>query len=96
VRFAFIEAEKAKFPIGLLCEVLAVSRSGFYAWRGRPESSRAREDRRLQLEITSIHTAHKGRYGSPRIQEEMLELGYAMSRKRVVSDRLTTPTAARC
>jgi len=83
VRFAFIESEKAEFPIELLCEILGVSRSGFYAWRGRPESSRAREDRRLKLEIASIHSAHKGRYGSPRIQEDMLELGYAMSRKRV-------------
>jgi transposase InsO family protein len=83
VRFAFIEAEKAEFPVELLCEVLKVSRSGFYAWRGRPESSRSREDRRLMLEIASIHTTHKGRYGSPRIQEDMLELGYPMSRKRV-------------
>jgi len=83
VRFAFIEAEKAEFPVELLCEVLHVSRSGFYAWQGRPESSRAREDRRLKLEITSIHTVHKGRYGSPRIHEDMQELGYSMSRKRV-------------
>ena len=83
MRFAFIEAEKAEFPVELLCEVLKVSRSGFYAWRGRPESSRSREDRRLMLEIASIHTTHKGRYGSPRIQEDMLELGYPMSRKRV-------------
>ena len=83
MRFAFIEAEKAGFPIELLCEMLEVSRSGFYAWRGRPESSRSREDRRLMLEIASIHTIHKGRYGSPRIQEDMLELGYPMSRKRV-------------
>jgi len=83
VRFAFIEVEKAEFPVELLCKMLGVSRSGFYAWRGRPESSRSREDRRLMLEIASIHTAHKGRYGSPRIQEDMLELGYSMGRKRV-------------
>lgn len=83
MRFAFIEAEKAEFPIELLCEVLHVSRSGFYAWQGRPESSRAREDRRLKLEITSIHAMHKGRYGSPRIREDMLELGYSMGRNRV-------------
>ena len=83
MRFAFIEAEKAEFPVDLLCEVLKVSRAGFYAWRVRPESPRAREDRRLKLEITSIHTANKGRYGSPRIQLDMLELGYSMSRKRV-------------
>jgi len=83
MRFAFIEAEKAEFPVELLCEVLKVSPSGFYAWRGRPESSRAREDRRLKLEITSIHAANKGRYGSPRIQLDMVDLGYSMSRKRV-------------
>ena len=70
------------FPIELLCEVLGVSRSGFYAWRTRPESARAREDRRLKIEITSIHVEHRGRYGSPRIQLDLEELGYGISRKR--------------
>lgn len=83
MRFAFIEAEKAVYPIQVLCDVLEVSRAGFYAWRTRPESERAREDRRLKVEITSIHVAHKGRYGSPRIQLDLQELGIATSRKRI-------------
>lgn len=83
MRFAFIEAEKAVFPIELMCEVLQVSRSGYYAWRGRPESMRMAEDRQLAQEIATIHARHRGRYGSPRILEDLREAGVATSRRRV-------------
>lgn len=83
MRFAFIEAEKACFPIDLMCEVLQVSRSGFYAWRGRPEPARAIEDRRMAQQIATIHAHHRGRYGSPRILEDLREEGIATSRRRV-------------
>jgi hypothetical protein len=67
VRFRFVEAEKAYYPIRLLCRCLAVSRSGFYAWRRRPRSARAREDARLKVEIAGMHSASRRTYGSPRI-----------------------------
>ena len=53
MRFRFIEAEKAGYPIRLLCRCLAVSRSGFYAWQKRPISARARHDARLKVEIAA-------------------------------------------
>ncbi len=54
MRFAFVEAEKAQLPVAMLCRALDVSRAGFYAWRGRPESERVREDRRLVVCQNSI------------------------------------------
>ncbi len=67
MRFRFVEAEKAYYPIRLMCRCLAVSRSGYYAWRKRPPSSRAKQDVRLQVEIAASHTASRRTYGSPRI-----------------------------
>ena len=49
MRFAFIAAEKAGFPVRLLCRTLQVSRAGFYAWQGRPVAPRAQADERLGL-----------------------------------------------
>lgn len=83
MRFAFIDAEKALFPIDLMCEVLQVSRSGFYAWRRRPASTRSCVDKRLAVEITSVHVEHKGRYGSPRIQLELRDRGFDIGRRRI-------------
>jgi len=83
VRFAFITAEKAAFPVRLLCRTLHVSRAGVYAWRGRPPAPRARADERLGLEIAAIHAATRQRYGSPRIHAELGERGCRTGRKRV-------------
>ena len=83
MRFRFIEAEKAYYPIRLLCWCLAVSRSGFYAWRKRPASAHARQDRCLKVEIAASHTASRHSYGSPRILRDLLEDGHRVSRKRV-------------
>ena len=49
MKFAWIQAEKATYPLTKLCRWLDVTRSGFYAWRARPESTHAREDRRLTV-----------------------------------------------
>jgi hypothetical protein len=49
VRFAFIATEKANYPVALMCRVLKVSRSGYYAWCGRPAANHTAEDQRLPL-----------------------------------------------
>ena len=82
--FAWIAAEKATFPIATLCRVLRVSPSGFYASRGRPESTHARDDRRLKVLVQASFDESKQRYGSPRIHEDLLEQEERVSRKRVV------------
>jgi transposase InsO family protein len=51
--------------------VLKVRTSGYYAWRGREESPRAKEDRRLAVEVAAAFKQYKGRYGSPRIHREL-------------------------
>ena len=83
MKFAFIQAEKASFPVTLLCRVLEVSRQGFYAQQHRPEAARHAVDRRLSGEIVAIHRASRRCYGSPRIHAELRARGHRTSRKRV-------------
>jgi len=84
LRFEFVSAEKAHFPIGTACRVLEVSRSGFYAWCKRPESQRAQEDRRLRVKVREAHERSRKTYGSPRVHAELQAQQIAVSRKRVV------------
>jgi putative transposase len=83
MRFAFIDAEKAHWPIEVQCEVLGVSRSGYYAWKGRPEAPRAREDAEVVVEIKAASEVGRGSYGSPRVHRELRAQGRRISRKRV-------------
>jgi transposase InsO family protein len=83
VRFAFIEAEKAVWPVEVQCGVFGVSRSGFYAWRGRPATRRSKEDAELVVEIKAAHKAGRGAYGSPRVHRELRAKGHRIGKKRV-------------
>ena len=65
MRFAFIAREKACYPVALMCRVLTVSRSGYYAWCIRPASQHTQEDQRLGLEVAAIYRESRARYGSP-------------------------------
>ena len=82
--FKLIAVEKANHPIDLLCRVLGVSRSGFYAWQTRAPSERALADAWLTERIREIHEANRGVYGAPRVHAE-LRLGQEVrvGRKRV-------------
>ena len=65
------------YPIGLMCRVLEVSRSGLYAWRRRPRPSpRARRDAELRGQIHEIHAESRGTYGSPRVHAQCCSPGY--------------------
>ena len=66
-----------------LCRYFGVSHSGFYAWRTRPESRRACENRRLLAEIRRVHERSKERYGSPRIHAELTEDGHKVGCNRI-------------
>jgi putative transposase len=82
--FAWIDAEKAEFPLTKLCQYLHVSPSGFYAARARPESVHAQTDRRLRVLVRASFEASRQRYGSPRVHEDLIAQAVHVSRKRVV------------
>jgi transposase InsO family protein len=84
VKFSFIDAEKARYPITMLCRVLKVSRAGFYAWFGRPPSPRAVEDARLTVLVREAHERGRRNYGSPRIHKDLIAHEVFVSRKRVI------------
>ena len=83
MKFEFIDAERACFPIDFMCQQLGVSRSGYYAWKQRPESERDKADRALAEEVATVHQESRGRYGSPRVHAELRARGRRVSRKRV-------------
>jgi transposase InsO family protein len=83
VKFAFIRAEKASFPVEVLCRILGVSRSGYYAWEQREPSQRALADQALSVEIIEIHKRSRETYGAPRVHDELRDRGHRISRKRV-------------
>src|SRR5258706_5805528 len=83
-KFALVDAEKADHPIAGMCALLGVSRAGFYAWRQRPPSLHALEDRRLSVLVREAHERGRCFYGSPRVHFELAENGTHVSRKRVV------------
>ncbi len=66
-----------------LCRRYGVTRAGYYAWRSRPVSAHAEQDRRLSTVIHRIFRAHDGRYGSPRVHEALVRRGWHVSRRRV-------------
>ena len=71
MRFVFIQAQKALFPITVLCAVLGVSASGFYAWLTRPTSARARADEQLGRVIGPLDPLPQGRLGEVQIDGDL-------------------------
>ena len=83
MRYRFIQAEKASYPVEVLCRVLTVARSGYYAWCRRPLGARAQQNQGLLTHIRTCYQASRGRYGSPRIHQDLRAHGLRVSRHRV-------------
>ncbi len=83
VVYRFIDLHRGEHRVATMARVLGVSRSGYYAWKTRPLSSRARADELLKKEISSVHARHHGAYGAPRIHGDLQRRGWKVSRKRV-------------
>ena len=74
--FAWIEERHDEWPVTVLCRVLEVSRSGYYAWLSRKPSAAEVRREELTAEVKEIHAQVKGRYGSPRIHAELVDRGH--------------------
>lgn len=83
MREAFIEDHRAAWPIAIQSRGLAVSRSGYYHWRRRPVSERAKRYASLTAQIREFHVGHHASYGLPRVHRELRARGEAINEKTV-------------
>ena len=83
MKYACIDRRRDRYPIRMMCRLLNVSASGFYAWRTRPESPRAQQNRELMPKIRQVFKESKGVYGSPRIHAELAAEGVQVGRNRI-------------
>ena len=77
MRYDFVERHRGRWPVRLMCRVLAVSPGGYYDWRGRPQSDRMQRREALAVAIKAVHAEVKARYGSPRVHAELVARGKA-------------------
>ena len=77
-----METHRGQFPIQLMCRVLHVSSSGYYAWRKRPLQVNEMDSVLIE-KIKTIYTKSKRRYGSPRVYRKLRQQGIHCSQKRV-------------
>jgi putative transposase len=83
LKYTFIKGHRREFDTAVMCRLLGVSRSGFYAWLQKPLSDRAVEDQRLLGLIRAAYAASHGVYGAPRIFLDLREAGETCSKHRV-------------
>ncbi|MCA1708565.1 MAG: IS3 family transposase [Actinobacteria bacterium] len=73
MRFEWIHRQRESFEVSVMCEVLQVSRGGYYAWVDRPPGARQRRRKELIEQIRQVHEESHGTYGSPRTHAELVE-----------------------
>jgi transposase InsO family protein len=83
VKFGFVDEHRLVWPVTVMCKVLGLSTSGYYAWRARPESPRAAANRALLDDIARIHAESHGTYGSPRVHAVLRGHGRRVGRSRI-------------
>jgi putative transposase len=83
MKYQFIANHRQDYPISIMCRILQVSVSGYYAWQKRAPSRRSQEDARLSERIEQIYHANRQVYGSPRIHAALQAEGQSCGKKRV-------------
>jgi len=93
VKFGFVAKHRGTWPVAMICDMLGVSRSGFYAWSTRPESRRAQTDTALGIAMRASFALSDRTYGARRIRRELRDLGFAVGLHHV--ERLMRANALR-
>ncbi len=84
MKFAFIKEHLAEsYPLGVTCQALEVSRSGYYEWRDRPASAQAQRRQELAAKIEAMHRENRGVYGSPRVFQALRAQGESVCENTV-------------
>ena len=83
MKCAVIARYRGEFPLALMCRVLTVARSTFYAWVHRAPSPRVGQDTRLQVALTAFHRRSGRTYGRPRLLRDLRDAGYRIGHERV-------------
>jgi len=95
VKYAFVRANREEFCIGRMCQVLQVSRSGYYDWAEREESERSRRDRVLLKAIRKIHQETREAYGATKTWRTLKQSGTVCGKHRVARLRRQAGIEAR-
>lgn len=83
MRYRFIDDHRDHWPVSIQCDVLTVSRSGYYSWRRRGPSLTAQRRAALTERIREVHRSSRATYGSPRVHAELVAQGQTCQRKTV-------------
>jgi transposase InsO family protein len=81
--FGFVDEHRKIWPVRVMCAALDLSVSGYYAWRSRPESQRACNNKALLEDVRQIHAESSGTYGSPRVHAALRRRGRRVGRCRI-------------
>ncbi len=99
MKFRFVQENRETFRVGMMCRVLEVSRSGFYAWLRRAPSNREREDEAIAIHVRDVHRRSRCIYGSPRVYAELRAEGRKWGKHRIArimrEERLRARSARR-
>jgi putative transposase len=83
VKYAFVARERAQYPLGVLCRLLGVARSGFHDYQRRQSQPGPDRDAAVRCDLRACHARSRGLYGRPRLMKDLRELGHAVGPKRV-------------
>lgn len=83
MKYQCVAEHRHELPVAMMCRLLEIKSSGFYAWLRRPESRRSIDNRRFKKKITEIHAESDGVYGARKVRDELLELGFSVGRHRI-------------